>query len=92
MPVLGAPSADKWHAAVASNQVALLARNSQLGRTKARATPAKGGMQLNWRRPYSPGPLTEQEFDQYWTDGFVIKHGVLSLEQDIQPCLKAIEG
>lgn len=47
---------------------------------------------LDWRRSYSPGPLTEQEFNQYWDDGFVIKRGLLSQQHDIEPCLKAIEG
>lgn len=47
-------------------------------------------MNLEWQRPYSPGPLTEQEFEQYWTDGFVIKKGVLHKEKDIQPCLEAV--
>eukprot|EP00878_Enallax_costatus_P033667 GHUV01037211.1.p1 GENE.GHUV01037211.1~~GHUV01037211.1.p1 ORF type:complete len:250 (+),score=60.86 GHUV01037211.1:258-1007(+) len=46
---------------------------------------------LDWRRPYSPGPLTEHEFNQYWEDGFVIKRGLLSKQHDIEPCLRAIE-
>lgn len=44
----------------------------------------------SWRRPYSPGPLTEAEFEAYWQDGFVIKRGLLS-QEDIDPCLAAIE-
>lgn len=45
----------------------------------------------DWPRPYSPGPLTEQEVKAFWEDGFVIKHGVLQ-PQDLQPVLGAIEA
>lgn len=44
----------------------------------------------SWRRPYSPGPLTEAEFEQYWDQGYVIKRGLLT-QDDINPCLQAID-
>jgi len=44
----------------------------------------------SWRRPYTPGPLTEAEFEHYWEQGYVIKQGLLT-QDDIKPCLAAIE-
>jgi hypothetical protein len=43
-----------------------------------------------WRRPYSSGPLTEAEFEQYWSQGYVVKQGCLQ-QQDLQPSLDAID-
>jgi hypothetical protein len=44
----------------------------------------------SWIRPYSPGPLTEAEFEQYWQQGYVVKQGLLT-QQEVDPCLEAIE-
>jgi hypothetical protein len=44
-----------------------------------------------WRRPYSAGPLTPAEFEAYWTDGYVVKRGLLRAADDLAPCLAAIE-
>lgn len=44
-----------------------------------------------WRRPYSPGPLSEAEFEQYWEQGWVVKRGLLDTQTDLAPCLTAIE-
>lgn len=65
---------------------------SSPGMAPASATTAaaSGHGPAFWRRPYSPGPLTEAEFEQYWDQGYVIKRGLLT-QDDIQPCLKAIE-
>lgn len=35
----------------------------------------------SWRRPYTEGVLTEEELQQYWEEGFVIKEGLLPKEQ-----------
>lgn len=58
--------------------------------TAPAAAAASSRPPASWRRPYSPGPLTEAEFEAYWEDGFVIKRGLLS-QEDIDPCLAAIE-
>lgn len=55
-----------------------------------RSNPAAMMPPASWRRPYSPGPLTETEFEQYWEQGYVIKRGLLT-QDDIDPCLRAIE-
>ena len=34
-----------------------------------------------WQRPYTSGPLTEDEYEQFFQDGFVIKHNILTEEQ-----------
>ncbi len=54
------------------------------------AAEAAAAIVTGWRRPYSPGPLTEAEFEQYWQQGYVIKRGLLA-QDDITPCLAAIE-
>jgi hypothetical protein len=43
----------------------------------------------NWRRPYSAGPLTEEELEQFWTDGYVLKENILA-DEDLQPSIDAI--
>jgi len=43
-----------------------------------------------WRRPYTPGPLTEQEFGQFWTNGFVLKHK-LFVPQELSPVCKSVD-
>lgn len=43
-----------------------------------------------WRRPYTAGPLTEDEFEQYWNHGYVVKQGCLQ-QHDLQPSLDAID-
>jgi hypothetical protein len=35
----------------------------------------------SWQRDYTPGPLTQDEFYQFFEDGFVIKHNLLKLDQ-----------
>jgi hypothetical protein len=35
----------------------------------------------SWRRPYTEGVLTEEELQQYWEEGFVVKEGLLPKEQ-----------
>lgn len=44
-----------------------------------------------WRREYTPGPLTEDEFNQFFEAGFVIKKNLLQREQ-LDPVIKSIEG
>uniref|UniRef100_A0A383WF13 Fe2OG dioxygenase domain-containing protein n=1 Tax=Tetradesmus obliquus TaxID=3088 RepID=A0A383WF13_TETOB len=42
-----------------------------------------------WRRPYTAGPLTADEAEQYWSHGYVVKQGCLQM-QDLQPSLEVI--
>jgi hypothetical protein len=35
----------------------------------------------SWQRDYTPGPLTQEEFDQFFEDGFVIKQNLLKQDQ-----------
>jgi len=35
----------------------------------------------SWQRDYTPGPLTQDEFYQFFEDGFVIKHNLLKVDQ-----------
>lgn len=44
----------------------------------------------DWRRPYTPGPLTPEECEQYWQDGYVIKKGLLT-GADLTQALQAID-
>jgi hypothetical protein len=48
------------------------------------------GILDQWRRPYTAGPLTAAEFEQYWSLGYVVKHACLQ-QQDLQPSLEAID-
>ena len=34
-----------------------------------------------WQRDYTPGPLTEEEFYQFFEDGFLIKNNLFQPEQ-----------
>ncbi len=43
-----------------------------------------------WVRPWTPGLLSPEELEQYWQDGFVIKHGVFT-PQELQPVMEAID-
>lgn len=44
---------------------------------------------LQWRQPYRDGLLTREELQQYWEQGFVVKHNVFSPEE-LQPSKDAI--
>jgi hypothetical protein len=44
-----------------------------------------------WRVSYTTGPLTKEELEQYWTQGYVVKHGLLSPEE-LQPARDALAG
>jgi hypothetical protein len=35
----------------------------------------------SWQRDYTLGPLTQEEFYQFFEDGFVIKHNLLQRDQ-----------
>ena len=35
----------------------------------------------SWQRDYTPGPLTKDEFYQFFEDGFVVKHALLKQDQ-----------
>jgi len=48
------------------------------------ATSIKG-----WTRPHTPGLLTAKELQQYFEEGYVIKHNVLT-SQDLQPCIQSV--
>jgi hypothetical protein len=44
----------------------------------------------SWQRDYTPGPLTQDEFYQFFEDGFVLKHGILKQDQ-LEPVIHSIE-
>jgi len=50
------------------------------------ATPIK-----RWKREYVPGPLTQEQYEQYFEDGFVILRGAVPQER-IQEAKDAITG
>ena len=43
-----------------------------------------------WIIPFTPGILTEKELDQFFSEGYVIKHGLFSKEE-LQPAISEIE-
>lgn len=43
-----------------------------------------------WKRDYTPGPLTQDEFNQFFEDGFVIKHDLLKRDQ-LQSAIQGLE-
>lgn len=43
-----------------------------------------------WQPAYTPGPLTEKEFEQFFHDGFVIKHQLIEQEQ-LQSVIEGVE-
>lgn len=45
----------------------------------------------SWQRDYTPGPLTEEEFRQFFEDGFVIKHNLIKHDQ-LESVIHSIEG
>jgi hypothetical protein len=44
----------------------------------------------SWQRDYTPGPLTQDEFYQFFEDGFVVKHGLLK-EDQLKSAIHGIE-
>jgi hypothetical protein len=42
-----------------------------------------------WRREYTPGPFTPEEFEQFFTQGYVIKRNVVPLAE-IQPAVDSV--
>jgi hypothetical protein len=45
----------------------------------------------SWQRDYTPGPLTQDEFYQFFEDGFVIKHNLLKKDQ-LESAIHGVEG
>lgn len=43
-----------------------------------------------WQRDYTPGPLTQEEFYQFFEDGFVIKHDLIKRDQ-LESVIKGVE-
>lgn len=43
-----------------------------------------------WVRSWTPGLLSPEELEQYWRDGFVVKHGVFT-PQELRPVMDAID-
>lgn len=39
----------------------------------------------SWVRPAVPGTLTADELEQFFEDGYVVKHDVLDVEADLAP-------
>lgn len=78
-------------AAAGASYAAAASRPSHHQPAAATATSAgAASVPASWMRPYTPGPLTEAEFEHYWEQGYVIKQGLLT-QDDINPCLEAIE-
>ncbi len=44
----------------------------------------------SWQREYTPGPLTKEEFYQFFEDGFVMKQNLLQKDQ-LKPVINGIE-
>jgi len=44
----------------------------------------------SWKRPWSPGPLTPQQLEQYFTEGWVIVDGILP-NQLMQDAVRSVE-
>ena len=44
-----------------------------------------------WKRDYTPGPLTQEEFCQFFDDGFVMKDDLLKRDQ-LESVIKSIEN
>lgn len=58
------------------------------------SVPPKGELAPNmaaWVRPYTPGPLSEEQLRQYWVEGYTIARGLLKPE-DLQPAIDAVSG
>jgi len=56
----------------------------------ANPTPSAAAAAVkSWRRDYTPGLLTKDELEQYYQEGFVIKHNVFT-PQEYQGCVDAI--
>lgn len=60
----------------------------ELVRAAATAPPADIS---SWRKPYSAGTLSADELEQFWEEGYVIKHGLFS-EFELEPVRAAIDG
>eukprot|EP00045_Choanoeca_perplexa_P007279 m.64590 g.64590 ORF g.64590 m.64590 type:complete len:398 (+) comp14008_c0_seq1:42-1235(+) len=43
-----------------------------------------------WRQPYTTGPLTKDEFEQFYEDGYVIKHNLFNAEE-LEPAISSIK-
>lgn len=43
-----------------------------------------------WKRDYTPGPLSEKEFEQFFHEGFVIKYDLFTPET-LQPVIESID-
>lgn len=54
------------------------------------ATKTESKVIQNWRREYTDGPLTPLQIEQFWRDGFTIKHNVFSRDA-LQPTIKSLE-
>ncbi len=44
---------------------------------------------LDWRQPFREGLLTKEELEQYWEEGYVVKHDVFSAEE-LRPAKEAV--
>lgn len=56
------------------------------------AVPPKGSLAPNmqaWVRPFRPGPLSEDQLNQFFAQGYTIARGLLS-EEDLQPAIDSI--
>ncbi|KAI6655003.1 hypothetical protein LOD99_2292 [Oopsacas minuta] len=45
----------------------------------------------NWITPYTPGLLTEEELDQFFLEGYVVKHDLFTKEE-LQPAITELEN
>lgn len=44
-----------------------------------------------WELPFTPGPLSVQELAEYWQEGYIVKHGLLS-EDLLQSAREAVDA
>eukprot|EP00042_Codosiga_hollandica_P030584 m.178680 g.178680 ORF g.178680 m.178680 type:complete len:365 (+) comp53396_c0_seq1:3-1097(+) len=56
-----------------------------------RACGAHRRLYSGWRIPYTSGPLSREEFEQYFEEGFVLKKDVFR-ERDLSDTITAIQG
>ena len=43
-------------------------------------SPLQSSVLEQWRQPYRDGVLTKKEMEQYWNEGYLVKHNLLPTE------------
>ena len=47
---------------------------------KGVAAPSTKSVLEQWRQPYRDGVLTKEEMEQYWNEGYLLKHDLIPTE------------